>query len=271
VLQHPRAGDAALLGDVADQEHGRAGFLGVAHQPRGALAHLADGTGRGGQRFGPQGLHRVGHDQARPGDRSVLQDVLNAGLGQRLQVVQRQVQAHGAAGDLRQRLLAGHVQCRETDRHLRQRLQQQGGLADARIAADQHHGALDQPAAQYPVELADPGGHPRLLAVAHVLERRDLGRIGLARPPGTPGGSRGAGGGLQYDLAERIPRPALGALALPFAVVRPALGTDEGGTGLGGRLGHGKPGGRTGGYCIGPASPAARLAQNKAPPKRGFM
>ena len=102
VLEHARAGDATFLGDVADQEHGCSGFLGVAHQARGALAHLADRAGRGGEGLGPQGLHRVGDDQLRPRFGRVLQDRFDPGLGQRLQVVQRQVQAQRAAGDLGQ-------------------------------------------------------------------------------------------------------------------------------------------------------------------------
>ena len=42
VLERLRAGDAAALGDVADDEHRGAALLREAHQPRGALAHLPD-------------------------------------------------------------------------------------------------------------------------------------------------------------------------------------------------------------------------------------
>ena len=59
VLERPRARDAAALGDVPDQEHGRAGFLGEAHQPRRALAHLADVAGRALERLGVGRLDRV--------------------------------------------------------------------------------------------------------------------------------------------------------------------------------------------------------------------
>jgi hypothetical protein len=38
------------------------------------------------------------------------------------------------------------------------RLQQQGGFANARIAADQHHAAFDHATAQHPVQLIDAGG-----------------------------------------------------------------------------------------------------------------
>jgi hypothetical protein len=53
VLEHARAGDRALLGDVADQEQRGAGALGVARELRGALAHLRHRARRGLQRLGP--------------------------------------------------------------------------------------------------------------------------------------------------------------------------------------------------------------------------
>ena len=239
VLEHARAGDAALLGHVADQEHRGAGFLGVAHQARGRFAHLADRTGRGGELLGPQGLHRIGHDQLRPQRRGLFEDALDSGLGQRAEAVERQVEPRGAAGDLRQRLLAGHVQAFQPraggrGRHLRQRLQQQRRLADARIAADQHHRAFDQAAAEHAVELADAGGHARILAMAHVLERGDLGRID---PPGpAPAPRRGRclrPRRLQHDLRQRVPGPAFAALALPLVELRAAFAADVGGPGLG--------------------------------------
>jgi hypothetical protein len=52
-----------------------------------------------------------------------------------------------------------------------QRLQQQRALADAGIAADQHHAAIDQAAAERAVEFADAGRHPVFFA------RLDLGQI----------------------------------------------------------------------------------------------
>jgi hypothetical protein len=42
-----------------------------------------------------------------------------------------------------------------------QRLQQQGGFANARVAADQHHAALDHAAAQHPVQVLMAGGGAR--------------------------------------------------------------------------------------------------------------
>ena len=88
-----------------------------------------------------------------------------------------------AAGDLRQRFLAGDVQRRQRRRHLRQRLQQQRRLADARIAADQHHRAFDQAAAEHAVEFADAGRTRALPRCgARPCSAVTLRRIDLARP-----------------------------------------------------------------------------------------
>ena len=47
-----------------------------------------------------------------------------------------------------------------TPRDARGHLQQQGGLADPRLAAQEHHRSGDEPAAEHPVELGDPGRDP---------------------------------------------------------------------------------------------------------------
>jgi hypothetical protein len=81
VLQHPRPGQRALLGDMADQEHGGVGELGVAHQLRGALAHLRDGARGRGQGIGEQGLDGVDDQHPRALRRAVAR-MLDAGLRQ---------------------------------------------------------------------------------------------------------------------------------------------------------------------------------------------
>ncbi len=65
VLEHARAGDRALLGDVADEEDGRAGGLGQAEEAARRFAHLADAARRRGEGVAVQGLHGVDHDQRR--------------------------------------------------------------------------------------------------------------------------------------------------------------------------------------------------------------
>ena len=63
VLEHPRAGDLAVLGDVADQ-HGRdAALLGDRDQRRGDGADLGDAAGHALGAGRGDGLHRVEHQQ----------------------------------------------------------------------------------------------------------------------------------------------------------------------------------------------------------------
>ena len=81
-----------------------------------------------------------------------------------------------AQRDLLRRLLAGDVEHRPAGRQRRERLQQQRRLADARVAADQHHAALDQAAAEHAVELVDErrqrAGTPRLHLFQRLHRRR---------------------------------------------------------------------------------------------------
>ena len=65
VLDDARAGDLAVLGDVADQHHGGAGFLGEARQRLRRGAHLGDRAGRAVDPVGPQRLDGIDDDEVR--------------------------------------------------------------------------------------------------------------------------------------------------------------------------------------------------------------
>ena len=237
VFEHARTGDAAFLGHVADQEHGRSRLLGKARELGRRLAHLADRAWRRRQQFGPDGLDGVDHQHPRAQRRRLLQDALDTGFRQRLQRFQRQAQTLRARRHLRQRFLAGDVHAGQLRTERAQHLQQQGRLADARVTTDQHHRALHQAAAQHAIELADAGGHARLGGQRNRRQRRD---------PRRTGGIAGVVGALrahrshhrrsrrQHDRAQRVPHPALDALPLPLAVLGAALGADVGGF----RFGH---------------------------------
>jgi hypothetical protein len=53
VLEHARAGDRAVLGDVADDDRGDVAGLGHADQARGDLLDLGDATGNAVEVGGP--------------------------------------------------------------------------------------------------------------------------------------------------------------------------------------------------------------------------
>ena len=187
VLDHARAGDLAVFGDVADQDDGGARALGVADQRLRAAAHLRDRAGRRFDQFGPHGLDRIDDDQPR---RLALghggDDVLDRGFGGEFDGF-AQAQPLGAQPHLRDRFLAGDV-----DRAVagaRERgggLQQQRRFADAGIARHQQHRAAHEAAAGDAVEFGDAAGQARgLMRLAgERLEREQAAFAGFAPGPG---------------------------------------------------------------------------------------
>ena len=129
-------------------------LLGVAHEPRRALAHLRDAARGGLQRVGEHGLDRVDdHDPGRLA-REYAEERLHVRLREQLHPIRRDLEALGPQRDLPYRLLSGHVQgtgggIGETGQYL----EQQGRLADPGLAADEDHGSRHEPAAEHPVEL----------------------------------------------------------------------------------------------------------------------
>ena len=163
VLDHARAGDLAVLGDMADEDDRGAGLLGVADQRLRGGAHLGDRARRRIGEVGPQRLDGIDDDERRRlvgGERR--QDVLDAGLGGELAPALRSAPgARRAAGSApppprrRHRRPAGRLGQRAG------RLQQQRRLADAGIAADQQRRAAHEAAAGHAVELGDAGADAR--------------------------------------------------------------------------------------------------------------
>ncbi len=160
MLDRLGAGDLAVLGDMADQQQRRAGCLGIAHQIEAGGAHLGDGAGRRIQRAGPQGLDGIdGDDAGRLAGFQGGQNVFDAGGGAQHQRRIGQVHAGGAHAHLRHRLFAGDIDgVAAILGILAQRLQDDGGFADARVAADQERGTGHQPAAGDAIEFGDAGG-----------------------------------------------------------------------------------------------------------------
>jgi hypothetical protein len=221
VLEHARPGQRALLGDVADEEQRGAALLGVARELGGAFAHLGDRAGRGLQRVAPQRLDRVDHRDGGLLLAQHVQDAFEVDLGQQLERGGVEVQPARAQRDLLARFLAADVERRRARRQVRQRLQQQRRFADARVAADQHHAAGHQPAAQHAVEFLDAGGRARLLARADLGQHAQLAGAAHVGQGGEARGRRGFGDGLD----QRVPGTAAGALPLPLGRAGAAFGT----------------------------------------------
>ncbi|MCY1495018.1 hypothetical protein D9M68_289080 [compost metagenome] len=237
VLQHAGAGQGAFLGHMTDQEDRRAALLGEAHQQRRALAHLGHAAGGRLQLFGEDGLdgvdhHYLGFFHPRRGD-----DAFDAGLGHDLELVFRQAEAAGAHGDLLLGFLAGDVQRRHAAGDVAEGLQEDGGLADAGIAADQHHRTVHQAAAEDAVEFGGSGAEARGFLDADLGQGLDVGL--LPGPAAPPGGA--AGRAFEHGFDQGVPGAAFAALTGPFGEGGAALGAAVHALGLG----HGRtPSGR---------------------------
>ena len=157
MLQHARAGDGAILGDMAHQHQRHAIFLGIADEFEGTGAHLADGARRALDLVGMHGLDRIDHQQR--GRLHAVQrgeNVAHRGGGGQLDRRLGQPQPVGPQAHLPGRFLAADVDRRLTGQgQLGRRLQQQGGFADARIAAHENGAARHDAAAQRPVQLGN--------------------------------------------------------------------------------------------------------------------
>src|SRR5438309_8806639 len=133
--------------------------------------------------------------------------------------VARDAEAPRAHLDLRRRFLAGHVEDGALRRERSGRLHQEGALADARISAEQHARALDDPAAEHAIELADARDHPLLRVRGHVAEcdrrSRRAGETAALRRRDDP------------FLDERVPAVAGRAPADPLGRLEPALLAEE--------------------------------------------
>ncbi len=184
VLEHPRAGDRAFLGHVADEDDDDVALLREPRELGRAFADLRDAARRRGQRLGVGRLDRIDDDDLGRLGADRGDDRLEVDLGQQRHRRVDEAEPHRAERDLLGRFLPGHVQrlLRGADR--RHRLQEQRRLADARIAAEQDHASRHETAAQHAVELLEAGRKPRRLLRIDGAEGADRRRL-ARRPTGT--------------------------------------------------------------------------------------
>src|SRR5690606_31279659 len=199
----------------------RVARLGEAHQPRRALAHLADAPGRRGDLRAENRLDRVDDDRRRPQALGRVDYRVDLRLRIEVEVIRANTQPLGPQLDLLLRLLGRHVQhLRIGCRQPAGTLQQERRLPDARIATHQHERTRNYPAAEHPRELADWHG------AAADLGAGDLGdRLGVAGrdAPLAAGPAIGRAGRALDRLYHRAPVAALRAAAVVSAAAVPAL------------------------------------------------
>ena len=244
VLQDARAGDLAVLGDVADQYGGDVALFRDRDQGRGDrpdLGHPAGyavGAGRG------DGLYRVDDQQPGPDRVEVPEQRLQVGLGGQVQPLVQGTEPLGPQAYLAGGLLARDDQGRAArpGGPLLGDVEQQGGLADAGLAGQEDDRPGDQSATEYPVQLAHAG---RPVPGRLSADRGDRSGRFQRRPGGeTAQGRREAGTAGRVD--DRAPLAALGTAADPLRGPVPAgvaLVGRPGGSWLGGCHERTVPGG----------------------------
>jgi hypothetical protein len=185
-----------------------------ARELRRALANLRNRARRRLQGLRPQRLDRVDDRDVRPRGFERTEHALELRFRRDAHPFGLQPQPPRTQRDLVDRFFAGEIEHRGI-RHRAQRLQQQRGLADSRIAAQQCHLPRHQPAAERAVELADSGRQPLEVPGLYLGQRHRCGRYADA-PHAAALGSRfrqGAGGTTGGTSAEPLQRggAALGA------------------------------------------------------------
>ena len=209
----PAGGDRELFGERRRVDAG----LRQARELRCAFAHLGHRARSGRELVGIQRLDRVDHAHGRLFGVDGGLHLLQVDLGQH---------AHGRGAQPQPvcaqcHLGAADVERLRLPRQAVQRLQQQGALADAGVAADQHHAAGHQAAAEHAVKFIDAGRQAFHLGG---FDRRERGH--RLRPGQRLEAVAGAAGGLGHRLHQGVPGLALRALAQPARGVAAALAAD---------------------------------------------
>ncbi len=222
VLERLGSGQAAVLGDLADEDDGRARGAGEGRQASGRLPDLADRAGRPVEPIERHRLHRVDDEQGGREGQGRFDDALDIGLGEDVHRVRGravgQAKASGPQAELAGRLLARGVEHRAlTAGDAGGGLEDERRLADAGLAAEQDDGAWHQPTAKDPVELIDARRSSFDVLVGERAQGTRLGWIGCDVRPA------GAAGCVAHDrLDERVPGAAAATLTFPAQVARGA-------------------------------------------------
>ena len=137
VLQHPRARDHALLRDMPDDDDGRRGRLGEAHELRRALTQLGDTASTARHPGRLHRLNRIDHQQRHFSLVGERDDRLQIVVGDTTQARGREPETLRTQSDLGNRLLTTGVEHAMRGRNMCGNLQEQGRLAYARIASQQ--------------------------------------------------------------------------------------------------------------------------------------
>ena len=211
MLQQPGPGNRPFFRHMADDKHRYAASFGEAHQLTGYFLDLADAAGRRADLVSVDGLDRIDHDRGRPEFLNGFENLFERSFGQNVQRRSLHAEPFPTHFNLLRRLFAGNVQDAFALRdQAREGLQQEGRLANARIAANQNHRAGNHAAAENPVEFPDPG------ATAMFADDFDLAnRNGLRGPQLQHRTAAAARRSAQAFLFHAVPATAVGTPTQP--------------------------------------------------------
>ena len=233
VLEHLRAGQHPLLGDVTHQQQRCGLTLGQPLQSRRTFPHLTHRPGGTGEVRVMERLDAVDDRHGRPQGLQFLQDQLQIGFSQQLQVggpCTRQplpAQLH-----LLSRFLSTDVEHGAVAGHGRSALEQQGALADAWVASHQHQRSGHQSTAEDTIKFPRTGLQPLQGLIIQGRHRRGpTGHRPLIRVRGDA--TTTAICGRLRLLNQRIPAAAFRAATKKLPSFRSTALTDKDGGGFG--------------------------------------
>src|SRR5688572_387264 len=221
MLKYFRTRQASIFRDVAHQDGWHVLALGGEEELCRRFPDLPDAARRRLELGRPHRLHRVHDDERRLEARDFLQDPLDACFGQQIEGRLPHAETVAAALHLMFGFLARRVEHgADVAREVGGRLEQQRGLADAGLAAEQDQRTGNDAAAEHAIELLDAAREPlglRRLDFAVELCRARGAELRVAV-------SRSLGSRFRGTLLDqRIPRAAVGASAHPLRGLRAAL------------------------------------------------
>ena len=184
----------------------------------GAFAHLRHAAGGAGELVGIHRLDGVDHAHRRLRGFDGGEDFFQLNFRQHVHLAAFQPQAARAQRHLRAAFLAGDVQRGQTQALQRiERLQQQRGFANARIAPNQHHAAFHHATAEHTVEFSQAGGRARYLRGLDGGQRLHGLRLGQASVLAAAGAQAvfAGAGHFGHGFHQGVPSATAGALAQP--------------------------------------------------------
>jgi hypothetical protein len=132
-----------------------------AHKLGGGFTHLGDAARCRLENLGIHRLDRIDDDNLRALVLRAGNDLFDLIFREQTQAIAPEPETPCTQRDLVRRLLAADVKNLSAIADRGQCLNQQGGFAYARIAADQYHRSDHEPATQYAIELTDAGRDAR--------------------------------------------------------------------------------------------------------------